>query len=632
MSAVIALLIVLFQLFSNPPTHESSPAEPEAPESEARGPSSPSALPEAWPDAGAAFGSLAYPSLHLSPATVVASDGDAVLAGAVVSLGSGAPIGNAELTFGSEGETGSEGTTQTVRSRPDGTFEFRSAEVGRFLLALVTAEGFLPFAPEWGHSPVVFHASPGKQVEGVLVQLSPAVSYRGRVVDLEGAGVEGAEIRLFGVTGGARSLAPLPDRYRSDSAGEFVFHAPDETVLEARHGERWGRGRVDFSVQASRALTIVLEENARPVPNELLGRVIDSDGNPVPDAMVRAAFVADNPAAPGAELHPEAQALTGTDGTVTLGPLDPGRHLVRVNATGFGRHSQLVTVPGDGFEAVLSEELVLRGRVESAGVPVASASVLVQESLGELQRRLVASGSTFAADGSFEIRGLREGTYLVSAIGHGFARSDVVEVALRDRTPPVLLEVKPGGRIAGRVVDEETGAPIAEARVTTEGDLQTLEAMSIQTSVSTGDDGRFDLQGVDVGLQSVFVAAEGYHGRIRSGLLVQPPEELAIGDIGLTPTHGEEPRIELAGIGVVLAAEGDVLRIGQVVEGGGGMEAGLVSGDAILAIGGVRVGELGFGGSIQRIRGPEGSWVRLRIRRADDSETDVDVPRRRIRT
>ncbi|MEZ4338280.1 MAG: PDZ domain-containing protein [Sandaracinaceae bacterium] len=157
--------------------------------------------------------------------------------------------------------------------------------------------------------------------------------------------------------------------------------------------------------------------------------------------------------------------------------------------------------------------------------------------------------------------------------------------------------------------------------------------MPVATSALTDEDGRFELAGVPPGLGSVVAWAADHHGRVRSGILVTDAGRVDVGTLDLTPVaEGEEPRIGLAGIGAVLSADEDVLRIERVVEGGGAAEVGLAVGDAILAIDGVPVGGLGFGGSIERIRGPEGTTVRLEVRRegAEASETIV-VPRRRIR-
>ena len=102
-------------------------------------------------------------------------------------------------------------------------------------------------------------------------------------------------------------------------------------------------------------------------------------------------------------------------------------------------------------------------------------------------------------------------------------------------------------------------------------------------------------------------------------------------EIALRPlAPGEEPRTELAGIGVGIAPRGEALVVTSVSPGGGAAEAGLRPGDAILRVDGEAVTELGFGGAVNAIRGPEGTSVLLSIRRGDRT-FDVRVPRRLVR-
>ena len=102
-------------------------------------------------------------------------------------------------------------------------------------------------------------------------------------------------------------------------------------------------------------------------------------------------------------------------------------------------------------------------------------------------------------------------------------------------------------------------------------------------------------------------------------------------DIALTPREpGAEAHFELTGIGAVLRPRGDALDIQQVVLNGGAADAGLGPGDAILAIDGASVTDLGFERAIFAIRGFEGTTVTLRIRRAG-REVDVVVMRKLVR-
>jgi hypothetical protein len=93
---------------------------------------------------------------------------------------------------------------------------------------------------------------------------------------------------------------------------------------------------------------------------------------------------------------------------------------------------------------------------------------------------------------------------------------------------------------------------------------------------------------------------------------------------------GAVAKVEIAGIGAALAAQGDVIIVRQVIDGGGAAEAGIVSGDQILAVDTAAVTTMGFNAALQRIRGPVGTVVALLVRRADGHEQNIVVPRRMI--
>ena len=84
------------------------------------------------------------------------------------------------------------------------------------------------------------------------------------------------------------------------------------------------------------------------------------------------------------------------------------------------------------------------------------------------------------------------------------------------------------------------------------------------------------------------------------------------------------------GIGAVVTRADDGLVLGTLVASGGAAAAGLHPGDVVLRVDGQPVTELGFSDAIQRLRGEEGTSVRLEIRRADGTTATVDVVRRPI--
>jgi hypothetical protein len=190
-----------------------------------------------------------------------------------------------------------------------------------------------------------------------------------------------------------------------------------------------------------------------------------------------------------------------------------------------------------------------------------------------------------------------------------------------------------GGTLTGVVTDAETRAPIQGARITVEGRVGGgALPVPVVASTTTGARGEFVLGGLAPGLRSVTALAYRYHGRILSGLDVKDGAVIGPVPIALTQLkEGEEPKLELTGIGAVLTPQGESLLIGRVLPGGGAAEAGLGPGDAILAVDGVPVAGLGFDGAIQRIRGPEGTPVVLTVRKAGGDEIRLEVFRRKIR-
>jgi carboxyl-terminal processing protease len=87
----------------------------------------------------------------------------------------------------------------------------------------------------------------------------------------------------------------------------------------------------------------------------------------------------------------------------------------------------------------------------------------------------------------------------------------------------------------------------------------------------------------------------------------------------------------LTGIGAHLAVEGKQLVVITPLPGSPAHAAGLKAGDAILAVDGKAVEELGPAAAIAAIRGPAGSTVSLRIQRTGDSGVIIKITRGAIR-
>jgi protocatechuate 3,4-dioxygenase beta subunit len=546
--------------------------------------------------------------------------------GRVVSTAGGGPVPGSELTFSRAGAAAS------VRAGPDGGFAFQPPEPGRWLLQAVTAPGYLPFAPEWGHSPVELDARPGLHVRGLEIHLAPAVELLGRVVDDDGAPVAGAAVRILGAVSEA-ALVTIADRFVSDARGEFRFSAPEGALLEARKdGYRPGRAELDWNAAVNRRVTLELSPAGRSFPPAapIAGRVVERGGRPVAGALVTAARMRF-----GGEGAASAQAVTGADGAFALADLEMGRYQVSARAEGRAPGSVSRVAPGAKDVLIeLGPGGRLRGCVRDAasGAPVAPFTVLVYEKPGPIERSLQRSRSVIDPSGCYALDDLSPGpaAVVVSAPGYGASRERQVDVPEAGEAVADAVLTR-GGSVSGQVVDDTDGAPIAGARIAVEGALEgAASTFPVLSEAVTGDDGRFVVAGLPA-RASLFVAAAGHHARILGGLDVPPgatvgPFELRLRRVA----EGEEPQVDLAGIGVQLSARGEGAVVANVVPGGGGADAGLRRGDLIVTVDGRSVVDLGFQDTVNAIRGPEGSTVVLGLRRGEE-RLELRVVRRLVR-
>jgi carboxyl-terminal processing protease len=102
--------------------------------------------------------------------------------------------------------------------------------------------------------------------------------------------------------------------------------------------------------------------------------------------------------------------------------------------------------------------------------------------------------------------------------------------------------------------------------------------------------------------------------------------------IALSPlAPGEEPKIELVGLGVKIGADGDAIKVEQVFPNSGAVDCGIAEGDHIVTVDGAAAAELGVDGAVARIRGPEGTTIALGLQKADKPVVVVTCTRKKLR-
>ncbi|MFK7988274.1 MAG: carboxypeptidase regulatory-like domain-containing protein [Sandaracinaceae bacterium] len=543
-----------------------------------------------------------------SPTATVSQDLESpfgTLAGRVINREDGSPIGGAELLFDRDG------ATVSTTSGPDGRFILVATEAGRHGLAIASAEGFLSYAPEWGHSPIAFTARPEERIDGVSIALEPERRVEVEVVDPSGEGVADAEVTLIGAGSRERALAPADEVYRTGADGRVTVSAWDRALLEARRAGARGRARV-----RGQSVRIALSEVAAASDGVIEGRVVGPGDVAVEGAVVQA-FV------PRRGNHASGQAVSDEEGRFSVRGLDPRAHMLIATHPDHPR-TRLFGVSVGQADVVLRMPagLHIAGRViDGAGSPVPAFTVVARRATGALRRTTVASVSSYDPAGHFVVTGLtEEGTYELTASARGMPPSAAVSA-----TPgrEVTLTLEAGGRLEGVVRDSE-GVGIEGAHVELTGYLgrgTSAAPLEVQTRADAG--GRFALDGVGAEPRSIRVRADGFHERLLSNLSVRPGETRRVDVVLEAVAEGEEPRTELAGIGAILRPGSEFLVVLRVVPGGGAQSAGLQRGDRILSVDGTPVTDLGFGGSLERIRGEVGTVVRLEVRPAREEAARV---------
>jgi 5-hydroxyisourate hydrolase-like protein (transthyretin family) len=302
----------------------------------------------------------------------------------------------------------------------------------------------------------------------------------------------------------------------------------------------WDKENVYLEKDAAknRALKIALRPAAY-----LAGVVTDQGGQPLAGAKL-------------AELGQSPKIVTVTDGAgrFRLGPFAvDGDAQLTVSHTGYTTRYQTFKAPQSDLQVVLSQGGVLRGRVVDAatGAPVTEFGIAFEERMDDpsiVPDRRGPSAVT-ARDGRFEVKGVPAGPATIVALARGYMPGEVqgIDIIPGEPTPEVLIELKRGITLRGRVIDKASGKPLAGVQIS-QGDSITArlrEDRGLGHAPATSDaDGLFALEGLPAGTLSITAESKNHADLSRRMVLTQDTSvELAL-SLGATIT------------GQVLAADG----------------------------------------------------------------------------
>jgi hypothetical protein len=356
---------------------------------------------------------------------------------------------------------------------------------------------------------------------------------------------------------------------------------------------------------------------AEPAAEAIRGLVVDAEGQPVAGATVRCTDRQTRPAISDAqgqlELADDADgcAATAQDGVHSASAP------VTIRATSDNR---FVMGRAGGIAGAV---------VDEGGKPVPSYVIAIESFTapgGDGPGPNGAPRSVQEAGGAFEWADIPAGRYVLTASTDGRppARSDSIQVDAGSVTRNVRLVLASGATFSGKVVDAETRKPVAGATFTL--DTATTTGANAIGSVESDASGAFVLSGVPSrGLFSVRVTHSGYRTKILSGLDTRGSPTLTE-TVQLSPRGDGGGDSELAGIGAYLIPSAGGVMVAGVVPGGPAEKGGMRRLDRVNRIDGDDARAMPLAEAVQRLRGPEGSRLAVRIER-EGQMMDLNIVR-----
>lgn len=395
--------------------------------------------------------------------------------------------------------------------------------------------------PAYSVMPVTITIANAQKAQKTIAA-NPQARISGTVVDEDKRAVAGAKVtvtspsQMFGgfpgMENGSSELVTGPD-------GRFAIYTAREgdAVVDAqKKGFPNAKSNV-FKVAAGErksGVTIVIPRGVA-----LTGRVTDKDGKPLSGVAVAA-----NPAdtsGPGGGMrrvmlnlanvlnNDDDNVQTGSDGTFTM-RVKEGMYDVAFRREGYAPasvRSTTVNASSKPLDVKLEPGVEITGIVTRGGTPIDGVNIVA---MGNDARAM----STTGPDGRFTVPDLAPGSYMliVNKQEDFVQQNKNVTAPARD----LAIELPPGGRVTGRVVDKSSHQPItsfsAGVSMSRSGGGMMMMMPPMMKSFTT-DDGSFVLENVPTGTMQIVANAPGYTtGRVPS-VVIEEGKTTADIEVGL---------------------------------------------------------------------------------------------------
>lgn len=382
-----------------------------------------------------------------------------------------------------------------------------------------------------------------RDVEDVRISLDPQGGLRGVVVDDRGDPVAGVMVNAQGEGYGSgqsgddgsfelRGLLPGDYQVRADRPNAPPVVSPDGTLPDA----------VPAKVVVGEVTEVrLVVPSAR---GELRGRVLEPDGAPAVDAYVTAVREPE-----GEHVSPDMRqmarwtfsdspVLVDQDGNFTLDRLLDGRYTIRAYRRGGGEAFAEHVRTGESATLTIEPPSALGGSMR--GEPPEAFAVAVFDAKTMVGR----TEEYFRTGGRWGIDGLPAGTYEVRVEAPGGSATLTVTLRPGESREDLEVDLVAPGRVRGRAVDAETGAPLAGFRVYGASSGARTRYGNPVREIFTGSDGHFEIDGLAPGEGWISVSPVEPWGEYMGGhatVTIEAGRTIAIPDIQVPKMPADMP-------------------------------------------------------------------------------------------
>lgn len=392
------------------------------------------------------------------------------------------------------------GEVQTV-SGPDGRFSMR-VQPEQELWARATKRGFPAAKSD------TFSVGSGERKAGVVLTIPSGIAVSGRVTGANDDPLSGVAVSAVEAEGGQRTMM-----FRSMMGGpsaddDAVRTAPDGTftmrVKEGTYDFTFRREDLAPKIVRGQSITVASSPNVDATMEpaaEVSGRVTRA-GAGLENVMI----VAMVPGSTGLS------AVTGPDGSFTLGGLPPGSVRIMARKTDdFVNEQRTINAPARDVVIEIRPGGRVSGRVveKGSGKPITTFDAGITTSRGSAGAGMIMMGppqlkSFTSDDGSFTLDAVPAGAMVVMASSPGYASSRLnINVEEGKEVTGVELQLETGVKLTGRVTGPN-GSALSDVNVRVlPSPTGGFATSGMERTSMTDANGDYAIEGLEAGEESV---------------------------------------------------------------------------------------------------------------------------------